>query len=74
MKETNNILTRHAHMVLDPYRTEPLVQAIEKTVKPGNLVLDIGTLQESRLLLEKVLGILGIIAIVGVVSMLLVRR
>jgi len=38
------------------------------------LVLDIGTLQESRLLLEKVLGILGIIAIVGVVSMLLVRR
>ncbi|OGQ23468.1 MAG: hypothetical protein A3I05_08025 [Deltaproteobacteria bacterium RIFCSPLOWO2_02_FULL_44_10] len=43
MKETNNILTRHAHMVLDPYRTEPLVQAIEKTVKPGNLVLDIGT-------------------------------
>ncbi len=38
------------------------------------LVLDIGTLKESRVVLEKVLGILGIVAVVGVVSMLLTRK
>ncbi|MFH0799046.1 MAG: 50S ribosomal protein L11 methyltransferase [Pseudomonadota bacterium] len=34
---------RHAHMVDDPLRTGPLVRAVAKSVKPGDVVLDIGT-------------------------------
>ncbi|MBI4211266.1 MAG: 50S ribosomal protein L11 methyltransferase [Deltaproteobacteria bacterium] len=37
------ILSHHAAMVLDPLRTLPLARAIEKIVKPGDVVLDIGT-------------------------------
>jgi len=38
------------------------------------LILDVGTLEESRLVLEKVFGVLGIVAVVSVVSMLLLRQ
>ena len=37
------ILDRHAHMILDPQRTLPLKKAIERTVKKGDVVVDIGT-------------------------------
>ncbi len=37
------ILDRHAHMILDPMRTLPLKKAIERTVKKGDVVVDIGT-------------------------------
>lgn len=36
------VLKRHARMVLDPWRTLPLKTAIEKTVRPGNIVVDCG--------------------------------
>ncbi len=39
----NKVLDRHAHMVLDPLRTLPLKKAIERTVKKGDVVVDIGT-------------------------------
>lgn len=38
-----SVLKRHAHMVLDPLRTQPLKHAIDRVVKPGDVVLDIGT-------------------------------
>ena len=38
------------------------------------IILDIGTVNESQLMLEKFLGILGIVAVVGIVSMLLMRQ
>ncbi|HEY4522888.1 MAG TPA: hypothetical protein VJK73_00770 [Candidatus Paceibacterota bacterium] len=38
------------------------------------IILDIGTVNESQLMLEKILGILGIVAVVGIVSMLLMRQ
>lgn len=36
-------MKRHAHMVDDPLRATPLLKAIAKVVKKGNVVADIGT-------------------------------
>lgn len=38
-----HVLQRHAAMVLDPHRTIPLAEAITRSVKNGDLVIDIGT-------------------------------
>lgn len=46
MKPTKKIALaekRHAHMVDDPLRTEPLLKAIQNTVKNEMVVIDIGT-------------------------------
>ena len=37
-----NIIRRHASMLFDMQRSAPLLRAIEKTVKPGDVVVDIG--------------------------------
>ncbi len=39
----NDATARHAHMVDDPQRTEPLKRAIARAVQPGDTVCDIGT-------------------------------
>ena len=38
------------------------------------LLLNIGTIEESQIVIEKVFGILAIVAVVGIVSMLLMRQ
>ncbi|MDP2600584.1 MAG: 50S ribosomal protein L11 methyltransferase, partial [Deltaproteobacteria bacterium] len=37
-----NIIRRHAEMVFDLERSLPLIRAIEKTVRPGDVVVDLG--------------------------------
>ena len=39
----SNASKRHAHMIDDPLRTRPLVNAVRKAVEPGDTVVDIGT-------------------------------
>ncbi|MBI4126701.1 MAG: 50S ribosomal protein L11 methyltransferase [Deltaproteobacteria bacterium] len=36
------VFDRHAHMVGDPHRTEPLMRAIKRTVHTGDVVVDVG--------------------------------
>lgn len=43
MKNSSSVLSRHAAMVLDHRRTHPLAAAIRKTVKRGDIIVDIGT-------------------------------
>ncbi len=43
IRNLKRILTRHADMVLDPWRTVPLQKAIDKVVKRGDVVCDIGS-------------------------------
>jgi hypothetical protein len=40
----------------------------------GLLILNVGTVAESQLVIEKVFGILAIVGVVGVVSMVLARQ
>jgi predicted RNA methylase len=43
MSNDSQAQIRHAYMVDDELRTKPLITAIEQTVKPGMVVIDIGT-------------------------------
>ncbi len=38
------------------------------------LILNVGTIAESQLVIEKIFGILAIVGVVGIVSMLLARQ
>ena len=40
--KTVNIIRRHAEMVFDFGRSLPLIRAIEKTIRPGDVVVDLG--------------------------------
>jgi protein arginine N-methyltransferase 1 len=41
-RHLQKVLIRHSAMVLDPYRTPPLKKAIDRVVKAGDVVCDIG--------------------------------
>jgi predicted RNA methylase len=43
MSKTKGAIRRHAHMVEDRLRTEPLLRAVARAVRSGNVVVDIGT-------------------------------
>ena len=38
------------------------------------LILNVGTISESQIVVEKVLGILAIVGVIGIVSMVLARQ
>lgn len=40
---SSSVKKRHARMVLDPLRTGPLLRAVKKAVRRGDVVVDIGT-------------------------------